>query len=869
MNELIYRPQHKSEQELKDDFVIRLLEFEKLMNSIKTDQSGGAPQHIILQGKRGMGKTTLMFRVYYQVLKDYRKKGLVPVIFSEEQYSVRSLYKFWEQIALFLEDNEPDYSGIWYQMQDIQEDEDYDEKCFELIKAKIKKNKHRLLLLIDNFGVMVDKFTKQEQQRFREILITFSGIKIIGGSAVVLESFYKYDKPFFDFFKIMQLGPLNSKEVKTLLLRLGEKHNSDNVKSIIENQPGRIESMRILTGGVPRTIVLLFNIFLDSDGGNSIEDLKSLLDLVTPLYKHRMDELPAQQQEIVDKLALNWDGMSVSELVKKTRMESKALSAQLSNLVKSGVVSAEKSTGKNKYYQLEERFFNIWYLMQHAPRSAQRKVIWLTRFLEFWCTGELLEDTAKDFANRMKHEKIHPEYIQAMTYAYAQALGMPMELRDDIIKAAQSTLDDAKNKLNIDLPALSEGIIDQLGNLLVNKKFDEAKGFVERSSLPEDISFLLLGHISNALGSYTEAEEYFQKLVIKGVTSAILSLAWLYEQRFQDYKKAEKYYLMAVHNEDSSAMNDLAILYCEHFKNYKKAEKYYLMAVQKENVDAILNLASLYEKQLKDFKKAEEYYLLAVQEKRSDAIFSLALLYTKQLKDFEKAEKYYLIGVENKDVDSIYNLALLYHDKFKDYKKAEKYYLMGVMNEDSESMCNLALLYQRQFKDYKKAEKYNRMAIAKGSHEALNNMIHLIIYLNSNKYIEEADVWVEDLVKADQSNKSKLSKIRYLIWRDDIENAVSFLDVILTEILEDDDSDIRLSSLLAFAIAKGLKQYVLKLFQQEEYQLKDRFKVLYFALMKILEKEHPNEIKKMGKELEEPVAEMVKYIREMEKKYQD
>ena len=103
-----------------------------------------------------------MYRVYYQVLNDHRKTGLVPVVFGDEQYSIRTLNKLWEQTARFLENYEPDYSGIWYQMQDMQDLEDYDEKCFELLSKSLKKNKHRLLLMIDNFGVMVDKFTKQE-----------------------------------------------------------------------------------------------------------------------------------------------------------------------------------------------------------------------------------------------------------------------------------------------------------------------------------------------------------------------------------------------------------------------------------------------------------------------------------------------------------------------------------------------------------------------------------------------------------------------------------------------------------------------------------------------------------------------------------
>ena len=835
MNELVYRPQHKTEDEIRNDFVIRLLEFEKIMQGIKAYQPGISPQHVILQGQRGMGKTTLMYRVYYQTLSDYRKEGIVPVIFSEEQYSIRTLYKLWEQIARFLEDNESSYLGIWYEMQNIQDVQYYEEKCFELLQRAVRKNKHRLLLLIDNFGMMVDKFTKQEQQRFREILITFHELKIVGGSAVVLESFYKYDKPFFDFFKIIQLEPLTSKEVKTLLLKLGEKHNVKHIKDIIRNQPGRIDSMRILTGGVPRTMVLLFNIFLDSDHGSSIEDLKKLLDQVTPLYKHRMDELPPQQQEIVDKLALNWDGMGVSELVKKTRMESKVLSAQLNNLVKSGVVYSQKSSGKNKFYQLDERFFNIWYLMHHAPRSTRQKVIWLTRFLEFWCPGEILEETVTDFLNRLKQEKMHPEYVKAMTLAYSRVYGLSVALRDELIEAARTALGLKQGKSSDDLPPLSEEAIQEVEKLVEEKKYAQAIAVIERSSFPDDLTNTILGYIYSISGKIREAELHYMRALNKDNVSAMFGLALLYESEFQDYTKAEQYYLMAVEKGDEKAMVNVALHYKHKYNDYAKAEQYLLMAVEKGD---------------------------------GKAMFIVALLYQDKYNDYARAEQYYLMAVEKGDGKAMFNVALLYQDKYNDYKKAERYYLMAAEKGEVDAMISLALLYQNQFRDQDNADKFNLLAIAKGSSSGLNNMVHSIIDRNLKQRKHDAKQWVENLLRLRPDNRSKLLKVRFLFWINEPEEAAVLLEEILAELVEDEKYVYALLlNTLAFAIGKGLKQYVFRLFQQEKYQLKDRLKVLYYALVKLMATEHPNEVKKMGKELREPVDEFVTYLKSLEEKY--
>ena len=59
-----------------------------------------------------------------------------------------------------------------------------------------------------------------------------------------------------------------------LLSKLGETYGEERIQTIIREQPLRIESLRRLTGGVPRTVVLLFEIFVDDENGDSFKDLE-------------------------------------------------------------------------------------------------------------------------------------------------------------------------------------------------------------------------------------------------------------------------------------------------------------------------------------------------------------------------------------------------------------------------------------------------------------------------------------------------------------------------------------------------------------------------------------------------------------------
>ncbi len=209
----------------------------------------------------------------------------------------------------------------------------------------------KIILFFDNLGIFLNKLKNKEHHRLREVLITCSDIRIIGASTFVDEATYDYGKPFFDFFKPVYLKGLNKEDTIKLLLKLNEKATSGDVKEIIESNPGRIEALRRLTSGIPRTIVLLYQIFVDSSAnGNSFKDLDALLDKVTPLYKSRMDDLPPQQQEIADIIAKNWDAITVKEIVKKSKMPSNAVSAQLKQLEKNRIITKKTTSTKNTMY---------------------------------------------------------------------------------------------------------------------------------------------------------------------------------------------------------------------------------------------------------------------------------------------------------------------------------------------------------------------------------------------------------------------------------------------------------------------------------------------------------------------------------------
>jgi DNA-binding transcriptional regulator GbsR (MarR family) len=434
----IYNPQAMPEGEFLARYSVRLALTQKLLKAILATGPEDDPQHFVIQGQRGQGKTSLLRRVYLALRDSAETRDwLLPVLFKEELYGVTGLCRLWEETAGLLADD-AGFAHLTDAFEAAWETPHYEKDCFLLLDEALRKADVRLVLLVDNLGDLFGKLHIREQQRLREILHTSNRIQIIGASTVMLEQHYDHSAPFYQFFREINRPGLDREEALTLLRHLGTEAQQARLEQVIAQHPGRIETLRRLTAGVPRTLVLLFEILLDADGG-AFRDLELLLDRVTPLYKHRMDDLPAQQQAVVDAVALGWDALSTKEIARATRLPSKQVSAQLKSLERANIIHREPTSTKNHLYRLEERFFNIWYLMRHARARDRRRALWLVRFLEAWCTPEDLRERAERHIQMLTEQCFQSEHAWLMTEALRGA-GLDEATEDRLVKATRDYL---------------------------------------------------------------------------------------------------------------------------------------------------------------------------------------------------------------------------------------------------------------------------------------------------------------------------------------------------------------------------------------------------------------------------------------------
>jgi len=887
----LYNPGEKSKSKLLEEFVVRIDSFNKIFNGIKDPNTDTKKRHYLIVGQRGAGKTTLLHRLKYAIEDDPTLSNLIPINLGEEQYHVNSVSDLWECISEILDD----YYGFKGLSTSAKEGDPIDEvtSIRNICNALIDK-RQRVILFIDNFGDLLKKFGEDEIERLKLTLTTRSEFQVIAGTPVALESVLVSTTPIFQFLNLIELKGLDNSETKALLLKLAMIHGvTDRIEKIINDKPERIEILRRLTGGVIRTMVLLFKIFTETGDGSSIQDLQLVLDSLTPLYKHRMDDLPAQQQKIIDVVARNWDAISVKDITRKTNIVSKAISAQLRQLEKNEIIAKVSTDSKNHLYQLQERFFNIWYLMRYGRKYDRKRVIWLVRFFETWCDKNELEQRIQLHIEDLRKEKYDANSAVLMGEAYV-GCNIAREIKEKLIETTSNLYpkDFDKNKFDLD-----DDIIHDAQLFLTQGNIEEAIKKLDSVQKLTEKNYRAVVSVAFDARDYERAINILKKAEDQNLLTApdFQVIGAVYEKEMEEYEEALKYYRKASELGLQNAEVDLACLLYEHLDRVEEAEEIFLSLLKgdPENASYYHELGHIYGYHKKDYNRAIESFLKSIELGRASANYCLGALYQYELKNLDKAKYYYSF-----DENANFNIARLYRDLEENYSEALDYFQKAIKDDCLAAYFQIGKLYELHLKDDLLAIRYYDLAFKKADdYRALRRMANLYeknetTHGLAEKYfklaIEKGDPYAAvDFAAFYYFNGRELEAVEYInqgkklhpdqpyvfemsasimLWLDKFEESIEDLKVVLSDgdYVEANLKDI--TSLIIKLLSKKQYHPVLELFTNPKFNLTDIMKPVYFALMTLLKHQFPNESLKMGVEISETVNEILNEIKNLEMK---
>ncbi|MFZ3004230.1 MAG: AAA family ATPase [Undibacterium umbellatum] len=416
-----YNPDWLSEEALLASFVARQNDFAFMRAELARAPLQGNVQHYLLVGVRGAGKTTLLKRLAVAIRRDPALNNhLLALSFPEELYQVKNLSDFWWAACEALAD-ELDYLQQSHEAEKLLQAIDQIRKQgdksklaadpgFKLLQDTCAQLKKRPVMLVDNLDMVFDRIDKSGRKlkdphspaywALREALSTTTSPIVIGGSVRLSDAFIDYDKAFYDFFLPKRLGKLSLDEVHSVLEHLADAQNQPEVKERLRTNPARVEALYELTGGNPRALGLIFELLRSGPNSRAVEDFERLMDITTPYYKARIEDLSEQAQVIMHALAVNDAklglrfGHTAAEIASYTDLPTTSISAQLSLLENEGLVEKSPAHGRTQY-RITEQMFRLW-LQMRATRRIRQNVISLAKFFEVMYEQEELRAMLKE-----------------------------------------------------------------------------------------------------------------------------------------------------------------------------------------------------------------------------------------------------------------------------------------------------------------------------------------------------------------------------------------------------------------------------------------------------------------------------------------
>lgn len=412
--QFLYNPSSMSKQEIKATFVGRENLIDEIISLIEHQPIGAGVQHVLTIAARGMGKTTILLMTQFAMEDKKLTKQWQPVKFAEESYGIYDLADFWleviYQLSAEIEDNKL-YQSATELKTLYTENINLQEASLALIKDWCQKNKKRLVLLIDNFDIILEQINdERENARLRDVLMNDGTLMIIGTATTFFHEARDYDQPLYNFFKIYNLESMKYPQVEDILRQRAKFDQIPNFEDKLKTNINRLRVLEHFTAGNPRLVLMLYRVLVMTDISDIRQGLESLLDEVTPYYKAKVESLPAQQRKILDYIACisskTNEGVTPTEIAEACRLTVNQVSSQLKRLSLLSYVRAANLRGRSSYYTLSEPLYAIWYQMRFG-RDAQQRMQWLINILEALYSCEEINIDIES----MKLEALFQEYL--------------------------------------------------------------------------------------------------------------------------------------------------------------------------------------------------------------------------------------------------------------------------------------------------------------------------------------------------------------------------------------------------------------------------------------------------------------------------
>ncbi len=402
------------------------------------------------------------------------------------------------------------------------------------------KRDRTLLLIMENLDEIFKGLGDIGQKQFRAYIQNNNFITILATSQSLFDGVKSREYPFYGFFNPHYLEKLTKEEAQSLLLKIAQLENNQELETFIQSTKGRdrIAAIHHLAGGNHR-VYIIFSQFLTRDSLDElVQPVMQTLDELTPYYQAKMQWLSPQQRKIIEFLCDRRNAIPVKEIAQRCFITHQTASSQLKDLREKGYVTSE-SIGRASYYELQEPLMRI---CLEVKKQRGEPIKLFIDFLRIWYT----EKELKERLEILPEKCLEREYIN---YALAAR--------------AELILSDSTQKVSEEDKLIDRGITEvNTGNLeTALKLFDQAIKINSENDYiwtNRGIALYKLGRFEEALDSFNKAIKINQDDDFIWLKHGLaLRIIGRFEEALASYNKA-----ITINQNNDSAWSSRGVTLC-------------------------------------------------------------------------------------------------------------------------------------------------------------------------------------------------------------------------------------------------------------------------------------------------------------------
>jgi tetratricopeptide (TPR) repeat protein len=379
-----FTPSLMAPEALESIFVQRHDLAKQIIERIRSSAIDRSPQHTIMTGPRGIGKTHLLSLVYYRVraMTDIRERlGLAWL--REEEWEITSFLDFLIRLLHALAAEQEDDTSILprinalYNLTPERAAVAAVDMLHDLVRGRT------LLILAENLDELLHGMGEDGRRQLQRFLKNHPMFIMLASSQIPLNDYFELGNPMLPGKCHLQtLDELSHEESISLLAKIAAYRGDQQLATFLSTPRGlaRMRALKYLAGGNHRAYVI-FSHFITRDSlDDLIEPLMRTIDDLTPYYQARMAGLVPEQRKIIAFVCESRHPVAHREIARRCFMKMETAAAHLEALRKIGHLQSF-TVGADRFYELREPLMR---LSIEVKKHRGRPVHLLVDFLRLW-----------------------------------------------------------------------------------------------------------------------------------------------------------------------------------------------------------------------------------------------------------------------------------------------------------------------------------------------------------------------------------------------------------------------------------------------------------------------------------------------------